>query len=99
MRISVHVYVTDKRVAARVVYIDSQNPLHRGIELDEPRNIWGVPLPPNDWDEKAAFEMGRPFDKLRFTALLVALFAAASQGSVGRSGTRPRTRLPLNRSC
>jgi hypothetical protein len=59
MRISIHVYVTDNRAAARVVYIDPENPLHRGIELDEPRNIWGVPLPPNDWVDKAALEMGR----------------------------------------
>jgi hypothetical protein len=51
MRISIHVYVTDKRAAALVVYIDSENPLHCGIALDEPRNIWGVPLPPNDWGE------------------------------------------------
>ena len=40
MRISIHVYVTDKRAAARVVYIDPKNPMHCGIELDEPRNIW-----------------------------------------------------------
>jgi PilZ domain len=51
MRISIHVYVTDKRAAARVVYIDPKNPLHCGIELDEPRNIWGVPLPPDNWGE------------------------------------------------
>jgi hypothetical protein len=56
MRISIHVYVTDKRAAARVVYVDPGNPLHCGIELNEPGNIWGVPLPPNDWDEKVASE-------------------------------------------
>jgi hypothetical protein len=50
MTISVYVYLTDKRAAARVVYIDPKNPLHCGIELDKPRNIWGVPLPPDDWD-------------------------------------------------
>jgi PilZ domain-containing protein len=50
MKISIHVYVTDNRAAAQVVYIDPENPLHCGIELDEPRNIWGVPLPPNDWE-------------------------------------------------
>ena len=41
MRISIRVYLTDKRAAARVVYIDPENPLHGGIELTEPRNIWG----------------------------------------------------------
>lgn len=51
MRIS-HVYMTDKRAAARLVYIDPKNPLHCGIELDEPRNIWGVSLPPDDWERK-----------------------------------------------
>ena len=48
MRISIHAYLTDKRAAARVVYVDPANPLCCGIELDEPRNIWGVILPPDD---------------------------------------------------
>jgi hypothetical protein len=54
MRISIHVYLTNKRAAARVVHVDPKNALHCGIELDEPRNIWGVSLPPDDWDETAA---------------------------------------------
>jgi hypothetical protein len=53
LRISIHVYLTNKRAAARVVYVDPKNALHCGIELDEPRNIWGVSLPPDDWDEAA----------------------------------------------
>jgi hypothetical protein len=56
MRISIHVYLTNKRAAARVVYIDPKNPLHCGIELDEPRNIWGVSVPPDNWDETSALE-------------------------------------------
>ncbi len=52
MRISIHVYLTNKRAAARVVYIDPKNPLRCGIELDEPRNIWGVSVPPDDWYER-----------------------------------------------
>jgi PilZ domain-containing protein len=59
MRISIHVYLTDKRAAARVVYVDPKNPLHCGIELDEPRNIWGVPVPPDNWDETSVLETGR----------------------------------------
>jgi hypothetical protein len=59
MRISVYVYLTDKRAGARVVYIDSKNPLHCGIELDKPRNIWGVPLPPDNWEQTAASGSGR----------------------------------------
>jgi PilZ domain len=54
MRISIHVCMTDKRAKARVVYADPENPLRCGIELDQPRNIWGVPLPPDNWDETAA---------------------------------------------
>jgi hypothetical protein len=57
MRISIRVYLTDKRAAARVVYVDPENPLHCGIELAEPQNIWGVSLPPDDWEETGAFEI------------------------------------------
>jgi hypothetical protein len=57
MRISIHVHLTDKRSAARVVYVDPESPLHCGIELEKPRNIWGVPLPPDDWEEIAALEV------------------------------------------
>lgn len=53
MSISIHVHMTDKRAKARVVYVDPQNPLRCGVELEQPRNIWGVPLPPDDWDETA----------------------------------------------
>ena len=56
MRISIHVYLTDKRAAARVVYVDPKNTLHCGIELDKPRNIWGVSLLPDDWEGTAALE-------------------------------------------
>jgi hypothetical protein len=59
MRISIHVYLTDKRAAARVVYVDPKNPLRCGIELDEPRNIWGVSMPPDNWDETSVLETGR----------------------------------------
>jgi hypothetical protein len=56
MRISIHVYLTDKRAAARVVYVDPKNPLHCGIELDKPRNIWGVSVRPDNWDETSVLE-------------------------------------------
>jgi len=59
MKISIHVYLTGKRAAARIVYVDPRNRLHCGIELDEPRNIWGVPLTLNDWEEKVTSETGR----------------------------------------
>ena len=54
VRISVHVYLTDKRAAAQVVYVT----MRCGIELDEPRNIWRASLPPDDWDETAGLETG-----------------------------------------
>jgi hypothetical protein len=59
MRISIHVYLTDKRAAARVVYVDPSNSMHCGIELDEPRNIWGVSVLPDDWSETSASETDR----------------------------------------
>jgi hypothetical protein len=40
IRIWIHVYLTDKRTTARVVYVDSENPLCCGVELDKPQNIW-----------------------------------------------------------
>ena len=50
-RVVVRVYLTGKQAAARVVHIAPDNALHCGIELDVPQNIWGVPIPPADWDE------------------------------------------------
>jgi hypothetical protein len=51
MIITVHVYLTGKRATCKVVYIDPENPLCCGIELDKPRNIWGMLLPPDDWED------------------------------------------------
>jgi len=31
-----------------IVYVDSENPLQCGIELDKPQNIWDISLPPDD---------------------------------------------------
>jgi PilZ domain len=55
-RVSIHAYLTDKHAGARVVYVDPKNPLHFGIELDEPRNIWGVSVLPDNWDETSVLE-------------------------------------------
>ena len=52
MRIEVHVILTDKRGLAQVVYVDPDRPRLCGIGLDKPHNIWGVPLPPDDWQER-----------------------------------------------
>ena len=54
MEVTIQVFLTGKKAVARVAYVDPANPLHCGIELHEPQNIWGVPLPPVDWVEPAA---------------------------------------------
>ena len=51
MKIEIHVYLTDKRATAEVVYVDPERPLRCGIALITPRNIWGISLPPKDWQE------------------------------------------------
>ena len=51
--IRVTVYITSKSAKARVVYISNENPLTCGIELDEPQNIWGVSLAPDDWEDNS----------------------------------------------
>lgn len=56
MRVEVYVVLTDKRAAGTVVYVDPDQPRHCGIGLDEPRNIWGISLPPDDWQEKESNE-------------------------------------------
>jgi hypothetical protein len=51
MEIEVHVILTDKRAYAKVVYVDPDQPRHSGIKLDEPENIWGISLAPEDGRE------------------------------------------------
>jgi hypothetical protein len=51
MKIEIHVILTDKRAAAKIVYVDPDHPRYCGIGLEEPKNIWGISLPPHDWRE------------------------------------------------
>jgi hypothetical protein len=51
MRIEIRVILTDKRALAGVVYVDPDQPRLCGIGLEEPQNIWGLSLPPDDWRE------------------------------------------------
>jgi hypothetical protein len=44
---------TGKRGDAKVVYVDPERPRVCGIALDKPENIWGVPVPPDDWHKEA----------------------------------------------
>lgn len=49
--VSVHVQLTGKSANGRVVFASRQRPLEFGIALDKPQNIWGISLPPADWQE------------------------------------------------
>ena len=49
-KITVHVSLTGKSAAAKVVFADAKHPQHFGIELECPENIWGIVLPPDDWE-------------------------------------------------
>ena len=51
MKIEIHVVLTDKRARAQVVYVDPDRPRLCGIGLEKPENIWGVSLPPEDWND------------------------------------------------
>ena len=54
LRIEINVILTDKRAAAEVVYVDPEQPLHCGIALSKPQNIWGLSFPPEDWHDDSA---------------------------------------------
>ena len=49
MKIQIHVIPTNTRAAANVVYLDPDRPRVCGIGLVIPENIWGVEIPPDDW--------------------------------------------------
>ena len=49
MRIAILVIPTGKRGDAKVVYVDPERLRVCWIALDQPENIWGVSVPPDDW--------------------------------------------------
>lgn len=51
-RIEIHIVATGKRAKATVVYVDPERNRVCGISLDEPENVWGLSLPPDDWHEE-----------------------------------------------
>jgi len=51
MKIEIQVHLTGKRAFAEVIRADPEQPLHCGIALVRPENIWGISLPPDDWYE------------------------------------------------
>lgn len=52
LEIEITVIITGKRANAKVVFIDSERPCVCGIALNQPENIWGVSLPPDDWHDE-----------------------------------------------
>ena len=53
VRVAILVIPTAQRGDAKVVYVDPERPRVCGIALDQPENIWGVSVPPDDWREDA----------------------------------------------
>src|SRR5262245_53708803 len=51
MRVAIRVVLTDKRAVADVVYVDPDAPRICGVGLVQPQNIWGLSLPPDDWND------------------------------------------------
>jgi hypothetical protein len=43
--------LSGEEALARVIHVDPSQPLTYGIELSKPQNIWGITLPPHDWQE------------------------------------------------
>src|SRR5215472_1593927 len=53
MKIQIHVFMTNTRAAADVVHVDPDRPRVCGIGLVIPENIWGLEVPPDDWQSVA----------------------------------------------
>jgi hypothetical protein len=51
LKIEIHVIMMDKRAKAEVVHLDAERPFVCGIALEKPENIWGLSIPPDDWNE------------------------------------------------
>jgi hypothetical protein len=50
--ITLHVALTGKSAAAQVVFVDPEDAHTVGVELSRPQNIWGISLPPEDWESR-----------------------------------------------
>jgi hypothetical protein len=51
MKIAIRVILTNRRALADVVYVEPEQPRLCGVGLEQPQNIWGLSLPPDDWTE------------------------------------------------
>lgn len=52
VKMEILVVRTSQRANARVVYVDPDRPRVCGIALEKPENIWGVIVPPDDWNQE-----------------------------------------------
>ena len=52
-RVTLHVHLTGKSAPAGVVFVD-EAASEFGIELDVTDNIWGVAMPPADWNMRTS---------------------------------------------
>jgi len=50
--VTLYVPLTGKSTGARVVFASRTEALHFGLALDRPENIWGISLPPKDWEDR-----------------------------------------------
>ena len=50
-QITIHVQQTGKAAPGRVVFASYELPVHYGVELEKPANIWGLTDTPSDWQE------------------------------------------------
>jgi hypothetical protein len=60
MKVGVYVPMTDKSADATVVHFKTDSPFQFGIELNEPINIWGIALAPDDWDGEPPKDSRKP---------------------------------------
>jgi hypothetical protein len=58
--ITLHVPLTGKSAAAQVVFVDPEDVHSVGVELSRPQNIWGISLPPDDWEGRSTDAKNHP---------------------------------------
>jgi hypothetical protein len=51
-QVVIYVHNSGKSGRARVVFVDGKSS-EFGVELEQPENIWGVTLPPEDWQNES----------------------------------------------
>ena len=49
--IELEVHLTGKKARAKIAWCGPAHSSMYGIALEQPENIWGIPLPPSNWNE------------------------------------------------